>query len=78
MKYLLSVLIATLLVIASCKVYSDTCFIAEFGFYKLSTGSSSFKFYKAWRVFKKNSADDRPVGYYDDNSGQLLSFYLSL
>jgi len=57
--------------------YSDTCFIAEFGFYKrLEDKHRTAKFYKAWRVFKKNSANDRPAGYYDDETGRQLTFYL--
>ncbi|OQP65790.1 hypothetical protein A3860_14425 [Niastella vici] len=57
--------------------YSDTCFIAEFGFYKqLADKYYTAKFYKAWRVFKKNSVNDRPAGYYDDETGRQLSFYL--
>lgn len=57
--------------------YSDTCFVAEFGFYKqLEDKHGAAKFFKAWRVFKKNSANDRPAGYYDDETGRQLTFYL--
>jgi hypothetical protein len=59
--------------------YSDTCFIAEFGFYKrIVDKHNTHKFNKAWRVFKKNSPADLPAGYYDDETGKKLSFYLSL
>lgn len=58
--------------------YSDTCFVAEFGFYKEILGKNrTLRFYKAWRVFKKNSVNDLPAGYYDDETGKLISFYLS-
>jgi len=57
--------------------YSDTCFVAEFGFYKdIINKHKDLKFYKAWRVFKKNSRNDRPVGYYDDATGKQISFWL--
>lgn len=57
--------------------YSDTCFIAEFGFYKgIEDKYTTAKFYKAWRVFKKNSVNDRPAGFYDDETGRQLTFYL--
>lgn len=59
--------------------YNDTCFVAEFGFYKKFGGKHrSDQFYKAWRVFKKNSLNDLPTGYYDDGSGKRLAFKLKL
>ncbi|MBO9199467.1 MULTISPECIES: hypothetical protein [Niastella] len=55
--------------------YSDTCFSAEFGFYKeIVDKHETIKFHKAWRVFKKNSKNDRPVGYYDDETGKQIAF----
>jgi hypothetical protein len=56
--------------------YTDTCFIAEFGFYKFQKEHDA-DFYKAWRVFKKNSPGDLPAGYYDDETGKQLTFYLA-
>jgi hypothetical protein len=53
--------------------YSDTCFIAEFGFYKYKNNNYQTKFYKAWRVQIKNSVNG-PIGYYDDESGRGVSF----
>jgi hypothetical protein len=56
--------------------YNDTCFVAEFGFYKkIIDKHQSSRFYKVWRVQKKNSVNG-PEGYYDDESGKSLSFYL--
>ncbi|MCS3797911.1 hypothetical protein [Niastella sp. OAS944] len=57
--------------------YTDTCFVAEFGFYVQTVDRQNHrKCIKAWRVAKKNSANDVPAGYYDDESGKLLTFII--
>jgi hypothetical protein len=54
--------------------YSDSCFCAEFGYYKKRTtsGNNENKTVKAWRVTPKNRVT--LAGYYADDDGALIYF----
>jgi hypothetical protein len=54
--------------------YSDSCFSAEFGYFKKTTtiGNNENKTVKAWRVTPMNR--DVPVGYYADDDGERIYF----
>ena len=53
--------------------YADSCFDAEFCFYKLREYGKPDKFLKAWRVTARNQPY-YPMGLYDDTEGKKIYF----